>query len=175
MVIFTEYSVLRDIALTIMVIAIVFSIEFSLFYLIDWYKTPVRKFNDMRFAWSFFLMSMAFNFGFFIVSDFYASGTEREFWIKLGYIALLVGLSIFSNIQERALPWNTHNFFGIMGLISIVISILFPHTILKYIAPFVFTPLFLSLFFIFTLIVIKRSSGTIKLYILALGLCILFW
>ena len=166
MAVFTEFSTLRDIALTLLVIAITFCIEFSIFFLRDWYRKSERKFDDLRFAWSFFLLSMAFNIGFFIISDFYTSGEERVFWIKLGYISILTGLSIFSNIQERALPWNTHNFFGILGLVGVVISIFFPHEILKYIAPFVLTPLFISLFIAFAITIVRRSSGILKLYTL---------
>ena len=168
MAVFEQYTILRDIALTFLAVTIAFTIEFAIYFLIEWYRNPNRKISDLRFAWSLFLISWAFNIMFFIMSDFYASGVEREFWIKLGYIALLSGLSVFSNIQEHALPWNTHNFFGFFGVSGVIASIILPHSILKYVAPFFYTPVFLVLFIIFSIVIIRRSSGPLRIYALFL-------
>lgn len=177
MAVFEEYSLIRDIALSFMVVTIFFALQFAIYFLREWLRTPNRKFNDLRFAWSFFLVSVAFNMSFFIMSDFYTSGEERVFWIRLGYIAITAGLAIFSNIQERALPWNTHNFFGIIGLIGVMFSFFLPHEILKYLAFFILTPIYIVLFAIFARIIIKRSVGILRvfafLFILGFGISFL--
>jgi len=174
MAVFEEFGILRDIALSFIVVAVVFSVEFALYFFREWHHSKNRTFNDLRFAWSIFLISMALNMSFFIMSDFYSSGEERLMWIKFGYVALFMGLTVFSNIQERALPWNTHGFFTILGISGIIGSLIIPHDILKYIAPFFYTPLFISLFAVFSAFILKRSSGVLRFYsfLLILGFAI---
>ena len=164
MAVFEEFTLLRDIALSFLVTSIAFSIEFSIYFMWEWLKKTRRTIYDLRFAWAFFLIGWAFNNVFYIMSDFYTSGETRLMWIRLGYLALLIGVTIFANIQERALPWNTHNFFGILGITGIGLAIFLPHDLAKVLLPFVYVPLFLFLFTSFSVIMIKKNSGILRLY-----------
>ena len=164
MAVFEGYTILRDIALSFLVTSIAFSIEFAIYFAWEWYKKTKRNIYDLRFAWAFFLIGWAFNNIFYIMADFYTSGETRIMWIRMGYLALLIGVTIFANIQERALPWNTHNFFGLLGVSGIALAIFLPHDIAKVVLPFVYVPLFLFLFTSFSLIMIKKTRGLFRFY-----------
>ncbi|GEM_PF-3471819 len=156
MAFFPASGLIRDLSLSLMVAAILFSAEFLILLLYEWAKS-LRRIDDARFAWSIFMAALIAQLSSFIISDFYAPSWEREFWLKMGYFSILSGLTGFTSIVERKiLP--TRGVFTLIGPVGILIILIFPHFIFKYVSYFFFYPAY-SVFFILLFRSLQGKAG----------------
>lgn len=145
MVFFPDSGVIRDASLSLVVATIFLLAEFLVLLLYQWVKSP-RRLDDIRFVWSILVASFIILLFSFIVSDFYAPSWEREFWVKIGYISALFGITVLAFVAERKLL-RTHHFFTLIGIVGVFLTLLLPHTFLKYAAYTLLFPAY-SIFFI---------------------------
>ncbi|MBS7288458.1 MAG: hypothetical protein KIH01_06860 [Candidatus Freyarchaeota archaeon] len=145
MVFFPASGIVRDVSLSLVAAAIFLSGEFLVMLLYQWVKSP-RQLDDIRFTWSILTLSTIILLASYIVSDFYVPSWEREFWIKVGYISILSGITMFAFTAERKLL-RTRWFFTSIGPVGIALTLLLPHTFLKYASYFFLFPTY-SVFFI---------------------------
>lgn len=145
MAFFPDSGVIRDVSLSLVVATIFLLAEFLALLLYQWFKSP-RRLDDIRFVWSILVVSFVVLFFSFIVSDFYALSWEREFWVKIGYISALLGITFLAFVAERKLL-GTKLLFTSISVGGIILTLLLPHSILKYVS---YTFLFpaLSMFFV---------------------------
>ncbi len=145
MAFFPASGVLRDVSLSFIVTAIFLTVEFLVLLLYQWLKSP-RQLDDIRFVWSIFMVALIAQLFSYIMSDFYALSWEREFWIKLGYISTISGITVFTFVAERKLL-RTRFFFTCIGPAGVILTLLLPHSILKYFSYTIFYPIY-SVFFV---------------------------
>lgn len=145
MAFFPASGIVRDVSLSLLAAAIFLSGEFLVILLYQWVKSP-RRLDDIRFTWSLLTLSIIILLASYIFSDFYVPSWEREFWIKVGYISMLSGITVFAFTVERRLL-RTRWLFTSIGPVGIALTLLLPHTFLKYASYFFLFPAY-SIFFI---------------------------
>lgn len=155
-------SPIRDFSLSIMVVIIFVALQFVITYIYQWTKSPYRKISDLRFSWSIFLLSIMANIFFYIISDFYTIGEERMLFLRLGSSALLIGLAIFANIQERALPYRTRNIFGFLGIVMAILIFFIPPTLFSILQYLIIGVPYSLLFILFIGYIWKQTIGPFR-------------
>ena len=160
---YNVHTVVRDVTLSLLGVIIFISIQFALFYIYKWIKSPYKRLSDLKFSWSLFLLSIASNIYIFIIADFYTYGDTRDFFLRLGEVVLLLGLSIFANVQERAIPYKTKNFFTIIGVIVAVLILLDLGSWVTILRDYLIPVLYTTLFVLFSINIIKESVEPFKI------------
>ncbi len=167
MQIFTEPSIYRDIALAIYGATYLFGIQFIIHFISDWKKSKIANIKDIRIGWAGFIAFAVMHLFFFMMGDFYSSEAGREFWLKLGYFALLSGLSIFAYIFEAAYK-KTKYIFTIVFLTGPILSILLPHSILRVLALALYTPFLVVELILYLKFMLRYSYGKTRRSIMML-------
>ena len=168
MQIFTEPSVYRDISLAVYGAVYLFGIQFIIRFLSDWRHSKILNWRDIRIAWASFIAMAIIHLFFFMIGDFYAtSELEREFFIKIGYNFLLLGLTIFAIVFEASYK-KSHHIFSILFFIGFIATFLVSHTLLKVLAVAVFSPILIVELIIFSKFMLKYAFGKIKISIITL-------
>jgi len=154
---------LRDVALSAEIAAILLALEFALVIFNEWRKLRTRRLTDLRVGWGGFLTLAAVHLVFFVIADFYSFTTaDREFWIRLGYVALQIGLTVLSFTIERILPYRTFHVFSGVCAVGAAVSIVLPLQILQLIALGVLTPVVLTVLLLFTYYTLKTVRGVVR-------------
>jgi len=162
MPIFTEPTLVRDVVLILHSAVVFYSILFSATFVTQWYRGALRKFNDVRLAWSVFMAGMACNSFSFIMSDFYfTSALGSLIWIKTGYLMMMVALLGFFFALERILPYRTRHGFTIAGVIVAFITILSPREYLTALALTASLVVF-GILVLFITFFVRNTSGVVK-------------
>jgi hypothetical protein len=164
MPVFETGGVLRDLALSAEVAAILLALQFALVLFNEWRKLRTRRLMDLRVGWGTFLALAALHLGFFVVADFYTlTVPDRVFWIRLGYIALQAGLTMLSFTIERILPYRTFHVFSIICGVGATASVFLPHAILQVIALGILTPVVLVELLLFAYTTLKTVRGPVRI------------
>jgi len=162
MQVFPPGDLLRDISLVLMAGVVFYSSLLSIILYREWYKNKFRRITNIQFGWAIFLLGMAFNRGAFILSDFYfTSEPLNTYFIKFGYIGLILALTAFFFAMELTLPYKTRHIFFISGLAHAVLAIIFPRAWLEAIAMSIAIIVFIGvvLFLNFTM---KNTYGDVR-------------
>ncbi|MHA1905875.1 MAG: hypothetical protein ACW98Y_01155 [Candidatus Thorarchaeota archaeon] len=162
MPIFDTLTITRDLVLVLDAGVIFYALLFVSTLIGQWLRSPLKKWNDVRLAWSVFMAGMAFNTFSFVMSDFYFTGAlESLLWVKTGYISMMIALVGFFIAMEQILPFKTRNLFTIAGSIVPVVTVFAPRewlTALALIAS-LFAFGMLILFFIYYL---RTTAGEVR-------------
>ena len=159
---FSPGDIFRDISLILMAGVIFYSSLLSIILYREWYKNKSRKITDIQLGWAIFLLGMAFNRGAFILADFFfITEPWNTFFIKFGYIGLILALTAFFFAMEISLPHNTRHMFFISGLAHAVLAAIFPRAWLEAIALSIAIIVFIGvlLFLNFTM---KNTSDDVR-------------
>jgi hypothetical protein len=162
MPIFTEPTLIRDVVLILHSAVVLYSILFSATFVTQWYRGSLRKYNDVRLAWSVFMAGMACNSFSFIMSDFYFTTDPGSLiWVKTGYLMMMVALVGFFFAMEKILPYKTRHGFTIAGTIVAIITVFAPREFMTALALTASLVAFgiLVLFFLFF---VRSTSGVVK-------------
>ncbi len=162
----------RDIALSAQIAAVLFALQFSLIIFNEWRKQRTRSWKDIRLGWGSFLMLAAIHLVFFTIADFYSLGNifgappatliERVLWLRLGYITLQTGLLVLTIAVNRILAHRAFHFFSVLSLVSIVLSIVLPHDILRIVALAIIAPAVIVELLAFTYFTVKTVKGRMR-------------
>jgi len=152
---FPASGIVRDVSLSLVAAAIFLSGEFLVMLLYQWVKSP-RQLDDIRLIWSIFTLSIMLLLASYVASDFYVPSWEREFWIKIGYISILSGITVFAFTAERKLL-RTRWLFTSIGPTGIALTLLLPHTFLRYVSYLFLSPIY-SIFFILVLQHLQKKA-----------------
>jgi hypothetical protein len=162
----------RDIALSAQIAAALFAIQFSLIIFNEWRRQRVRSWKDIRLGWGTFLLMAGIHLLFFTIADFYTPGyvfqtlpptsVEREFWLKLGYFTLQIGLLVLTLAVNRILPHRAFYLISIVSLASVILSIVLPHDILRVVAFAVTAPAVIIELLAFTYFAIRTVKGRMR-------------
>lgn len=146
------------------VAAILLALQFALVIFNEWRQTRTRRWSDLRMGWGSFLALAALHLFFFVVADFYTlTPADREFWIRLGYIALQAGLTVLSFTIERILPYRTLHVFSGVCAAGATVSVFLPHWVLQLIALGVLTPVVLIELLLFAYYTLKTVRGVVRI------------
>lgn len=159
---FTDPTLVRDVVLVLHSAVVLYSLLFSATFVTQWLRGALRKFNDVRLAWSVFMAGMACNSFSFIMSDFYFTvDPDSLMWIKTGYLMMMIALLGFSFALEKILPYRTRHGFTLAVAIVAAITVLAPREYLTALALSASLIVFgiLVLFFAFY---IKNTYGVVK-------------
>ncbi|MHA1636034.1 MAG: hypothetical protein ACTSUZ_15900 [Candidatus Thorarchaeota archaeon] len=170
MPVFTDPTLVQDVVLVLHSAVVLYSILFSATFVTQWFRGALRKFNDVRLAWSVFMAGMACNSFSFIMSDFYFTVDPGSLiWIKTGYLMMMVSLIGFFFALERILPYRTRHGFTIAGAIVATITVLVSREYLTALALSASLVVFgiLVLFFVFF---VRNTSGVVKQSMRMIGL-----
>jgi len=162
MQVFPLGDIFRDLSLILMAGVVFYSFLFSIILYREWHKNELRSITNIQFGWAIFLLGMAFNRGAFILADFYfITEPWNTFFIKFGYIGLILALTAFFFAMELTLPHNTRHMFFISGLAHAGLAVIFPRAWLEAIALSIAIIVFIGvlLFLNFTL---KNTSGDVR-------------
>ncbi len=154
---FESSGLVRDIILVLNFGVIFYTLLFAAVLIGRWLKDSKKALLDIRFAWGIFLAGMSLNTLLFAIGDFYFNiEPAHTFWIKTGYMAMMLALVAFFFVLERVLPYRTGHVFSICGILSAALTIVFPRSLLVYLA------FAMSLVTVigFVLFVIYTRSGT---------------
>ncbi len=165
MQVFSEPSIYRDIALSIYVAAFLFGIQFIIHFISDWKNSKIATIRDIRIGWAGFIALAVLHLFFFMIGDFYATPIDREFWLKLGYVALLAGLFVFSYIFEASYKKSRH-IFSIIFMIGTILSIILPHELLRKLAIGLFTPFLIVELYLYIKFMMRYAYGKVRKNIL---------
>jgi hypothetical protein len=164
MPVFSTGGLLRDVALSAEVAAILLALQFAVVIFNEWRQLRTRRWSDLRMGWGSFLALAALHLVFFVVADFYTFTTpDREFWIRLGYIALQAGLTVLSFTIERILPYRTFHVFSGICAAGVAFSVFLPHWVLQLIALGVLTPVVLIELLLFAYYTLKTVRGVVRI------------
>ncbi len=165
-------DVYRDIALAAQIAAVLFALQFSLIIFSQWRNQRVRHWKDIRLGWGTFLLMAAIHLIFFTIADFYTAGhvfqpipptsMEREFWLKLGYFTLQIGLLILTLAVNRILANRVFYLISIVSLASVILSIVLSHDMLRIIAFAVTAPAVVIELLAFTYFTIRTVKGRMR-------------
>lgn len=165
MIVFPEYTIIRDLSLTFRFVTTYFALHLAIYFLRQWSKKTVKRITDIKFGWAIFLiMSSVANMA-FMLSDFYMQGDAELFWLRVGYIFTLIGLAVFANIEERVFIARTYNMFTVLFIIGAIVSIFLPYTIMRYLAYFFYTPLAILLFAAFSIVALKNCGDLYRKHV----------
>lgn len=162
MPIFDTMTLTRDLVLVLDAGVIFYALLFVSTLVGQWLKSPLRKRNDARLAWAIFMGGMASNTFCFVMSDFYFTGAlESLFWVKTGYISMMIALIGFFVAMEQILPFKTRNMFTISGTIVTGITVFAPREWLTALAltASLFAFGMLILFFVYYL---RTTAGEVR-------------
>jgi len=129
MIIFTGDTLVRDVALAIVVLFFGFSFQFATIFFYKWCKQPVRRLVDSNFLWALLLIFLNFQQLFFVINDFYVYDSLSLVWIYLGYISIGAGIIIFILLQESSLPFNSHYVFTITSVLLFTLLLVAPRDV----------------------------------------------
>ena len=163
MKIFIEGTLIRDISLSFIILFIGFTLQFVIIFIYKWWKQPIRKLTDFNILWAILMMLICLQQTFFTIADFYASYPESFFWIHMGYIAISLGLIIFTLLQERTLSHKTRYKFTFVILLLFTVLMLVPRQMQVFLAiPIVIV--FTFVFLLFSRHIVKVSSIRERIY-----------
>lgn len=130
-----EQGLLRDITIVLSSGVIFYSLFFVFYLITTWARSPLRKVIDVRFAWAIFLLGLATNTFSFLLTDItLLPQVEYIFWIKTGYISLMIAVTGFFFALERILPYKTRFSFTIIGFLITSITAFVPQDIMRVMA-----------------------------------------
>ncbi len=135
MPVFESSGLVRDVILVLNFGVIFYTLLFAAVLIGRWIKDSKRTLLDIRLVWGIFLVGMSLNTLLFAIGDFYFN-TEpaHTFWTKAGYMAMMLALVAFFFVMERVLPYRTGHVFSICGMVSAALTIVFPRSLIVYLA-----------------------------------------
>ncbi|MGY5876473.1 MAG: hypothetical protein RTU30_12065 [Candidatus Thorarchaeota archaeon] len=143
-------GILRDLDLVLASGIAFYSFLYATFLISSWARSRIRKGADIRLGWALFLVGLAFNSIFFVISDLYTVTYEDYlFWIRFGYLSIDLSLVGFFFAMERILPYNTRNSITGIGLVIAITTIFFSQEIMRLFAYAIGILAFLMLFFFY--------------------------
>lgn len=105
---FETVTLVRDLALLVNAAVVLYSLLLGTIFILQWYRSSLRKLVDSRVAWALFMYGMAINSFGFIQSDIYAlTDVDSTFWAKVAYVGLFIAISGFSFGVENIVNYRT--------------------------------------------------------------------
>ncbi|MFW9887631.1 MAG: hypothetical protein ACFFER_05575 [Candidatus Thorarchaeota archaeon] len=154
--------IVRDIILLLDGAIVFYSFLLGIVLLGQWYRSPFRRAVDVKLAWGLFFIGMVGNTSAFMLADFYYTDDPLNiFWVKIGYMCLILALVAFFSTIERMLPYRLHHAFSITGLVSAGLTIVSPRDYIEAVALFISIVTFIGVM-IFLTFSIRNTSGAVR-------------
>jgi len=135
MPLFGSTDMVRDIVLVLDAGVVLYTFLFAGVFVAQWLKSPIRRWKDVTFVWALFMMGMALNSLFFIMSDFvFTQEPMMSIVTKAGYLSMMMALIAFFFAMEQILPYKTKHAFTTAGVILAAMTPLTPTAYLTLVA-----------------------------------------
>ncbi len=128
----------------------------------QWYRSPFRKPVDVKLAWGLFFIGMVGNTSAFMLADFlYVGEPMNTFWVKIGYMCLILALVAFFSTIERMLPYQLYNGFSLTGLAGAALTLISPRQYIEIVALIISLVTLIGVM-IFLTYSIRNTSGAVR-------------
>ncbi|NVM52612.1 MAG: hypothetical protein HWN66_02830, partial [Candidatus Helarchaeota archaeon] len=113
-------GIFREPILIFEAIIVLVCIEFGSVFLYRFFKRDKEK--TMILAWAFFFLTFGFMISVFMISDLFTP-SNRQFYVNLGYIAMVSGALFFTFNAERELEQKKYIFSVILIILIIFLIV----------------------------------------------------
>ncbi|MCF2137996.1 MAG: hypothetical protein K9W43_12250 [Candidatus Thorarchaeota archaeon] len=162
MPLFGTTDIIRDIILVLDSAVVIYTSLFAFVLLVQWLRSPIRRWSDSTISWSIFMLGMALNSFFFILSDFiFIEDPLLSLMTKAGYLAMMIALLAFYYAMEAIIPYLPKHAVSVPGLLLVAITIFVPYNVLTIVA-LVASLIAFFVLCLFLIYAVRSTSGTVR-------------
>ncbi|MHA1771040.1 MAG: hypothetical protein ACTSYL_05595 [Candidatus Thorarchaeota archaeon] len=159
---FGTTNIIRDTILVLDSAVVIYTSLFAIVLLVQWLRSPIRRWSNSTISWSIFMFGMALNSYFFILSDFiFIEEPILSLVTKAGYIAMMISLIAFYFAMESIVPYLPKHSVSILGLLLLIITIFVPYDVLTIMA-LVASLIAFFVLCLFLIYAVRSTSGTVR-------------